>query len=681
MSKNYTITFKSLRAGTVYTLNINGGTGTAVPLKPGAQPFSTQEDADEDIFTPVRTQSGYLRIVDDGKDANGNAFDWKDLIPATDTSRPVTLVDGGGNLMWQGFMQAQNFGGVLYGNPQEREFPVQCPISAINALKVSTEANEIHNFAYIIYNFMVTTMPSGASFQEFKIQGGYDAQAWLLKKVDWQTFLRETDENDLEPAYTHLEVLEDVCRYWGWTLRTKQSTVYLTCMDDAEEQTMLTLTAAQLATMAGGTTAGTVATSIGTVSLSGDIFASTNNESYLNRGPNKATVKASINEHNTILQVFPPSVENQLKSGGWTWVQGEEDRVGYFETVQIGDFQTELMQGYTNGTWGAFSCRQIYSQSNTDDSQESDMILINHLYDGSYAAAVQTRKPMSFGGGSFKISGMVYFGDQACDLEEGARLKMRLGVGMDRQHAQWWYMNDVNYQPAAFLLDYGWSSTLKEFGAPVTGGNIKSTGCRDHVTASFFLYFSYDAIQAKANQNLYGCLFVDILGLQTKFNDYIQSFQIADFKVEFVRDIIDLPRIAGQVRARVKNEKRITSKEYVAENNNSARDEWNADCIFASDNNFKYGFGLIMNSDCSFMTTTQYGGSQANQQHPEQHLANRVANYWSHSRKRLSVELRKNTITEPTPALKVNMDGGNWNAIAIGHEWRDDIVTLTLLDI
>ena len=680
MAKNYTITFKSLRAGTVYTLNINGGTGTAVPLNPGAQPFTTQEDSDEDIFTPVRTQSGYLRIVDDGKDANGNAFDWKDLIPATDTSRPVTLVDGGGNLMWQGFMQAQNFGGVLYGNPQEREFPVQCPISAINALKVTTDANEIHNFAYIIYNFMVTTMPSGAQFLEFKIQGGYDAQAWLLKKVDWQTFLRETENNDLEPAYTHLEVLEDVCRFWGWTLRTKQRTVYLTCMDDSEEQTMLTLTAAQLATMAGGTTDGTVSTSIGTVSLSGDIFASTNNESYLNRGPNKATVKSSINEHNTILEVFPPSVENQLKSGGWTWVQGDDDRVGYFETVQIGDFQTELMQGYTNGTYGAFSCRQIYSQTDTDDSTENDMILINHLYDGTYSAAVQTRKPMSFSGGSFKISGMVYFGDQICDFDEGARLKMRLGIGMTRQTAQWWYMNDVNLQPAFFRLDYGWSATLKEFGAPVTGGNIKSTGCRNNMLIGR-IHFSYDAIPAPANQNLYGCVFIDILGLQDDSNNYRQSFQISDFKVEFVRDIIELPRYNGQVRARVKNEKRITSKEYVAENNNSARDEWNADCIFASDNNFKYGFGLIMNSDCSFMKTTQYGGSQANQQHPEQHLANRVASYWSHSRKRLSVELQKNTITEPTPAIKVNMDGGTWHAIAIGHEWRDDIVTLTLLDI
>ena len=146
MAKNYTITFKSLRAGTVYTVNIGGGIGTAVPLKGGAQPFTTQEDDNEDVFTPVRTQSGYLRVVDDGKDANGNAWDWKDLIPATDTSRPVTLThmipnpDAGQEgepdeievTDWVGFMQAQTFSGVLYGNPQEREFPVQCPLTVVS---------------------------------------------------------------------------------------------------------------------------------------------------------------------------------------------------------------------------------------------------------------------------------------------------------------------------------------------------------------------------------------------------------------------------------------------------------------------------------------------------------------------------------------------------------------------
>ena len=124
MAKNYTIQFKSLRAGTTYIVNIGGGTGTPVQLKAGANPFITQEDDDDDMFTPIRTQSGYLRIVDDGYAADGvTPFNWKDMIPATDISRPVTLTaipagQSTGTVVWQGFMQAQDFGSVLYGNPQ-----------------------------------------------------------------------------------------------------------------------------------------------------------------------------------------------------------------------------------------------------------------------------------------------------------------------------------------------------------------------------------------------------------------------------------------------------------------------------------------------------------------------------------------------------------------------------------
>ena len=156
---NYTITFRSLRAGTFYTVNIGGGTGTAIALKGGAEPFVTQEDTSEDAFIPLRTQSGYIRIVDDGKDAEGQALGadwWKDLLAMTNTERPVTLVarptaDAVGTTVWQGFMQSQNFGGELYEAVQEREFPVQCGVSAMEGQMVET-TGVTKTFAYLIYS-------------------------------------------------------------------------------------------------------------------------------------------------------------------------------------------------------------------------------------------------------------------------------------------------------------------------------------------------------------------------------------------------------------------------------------------------------------------------------------------------------------------------------------------------
>ena len=151
MINNYSITFVSLRAGTTYTLNIGGGEGATIALHGAAEPFVTDEDDSEDMFTPVRSQSGYFRIVDNGTDASGNQLSadwWKDLVPAIDSDRPVVLT-ADSTVVWQGFMQSQTFSGELYGNPQEREFPVVCPLGMI-AGEEADYTNGIRNFAFVL---------------------------------------------------------------------------------------------------------------------------------------------------------------------------------------------------------------------------------------------------------------------------------------------------------------------------------------------------------------------------------------------------------------------------------------------------------------------------------------------------------------------------------------------------
>ena len=186
MAVRWQIPFKSLRSGETYTVNIHDAnyTGTPVTLKGGADPFSTQEDDDDDLFTPIRTQSGYIRIVDDGFAADGSTpYNWKDLLPLTDTDRPVTLtVEGSNTPVWQGFMQAQNFGGVLYGNPQEREYPVQCALAVTECNDIDVTNHELRNFAYLL-NEIISGIPV-ISITQIVVQGGSDARQWLLKLVD-----------------------------------------------------------------------------------------------------------------------------------------------------------------------------------------------------------------------------------------------------------------------------------------------------------------------------------------------------------------------------------------------------------------------------------------------------------------------------------------------------------------
>ena len=71
---HWQVRFKSLRNNRLYTASIYDDqfSGNPIHLKGAARPFETEEDAKDDLFNDIITQSGYLRIVNDKKDYNGN---------------------------------------------------------------------------------------------------------------------------------------------------------------------------------------------------------------------------------------------------------------------------------------------------------------------------------------------------------------------------------------------------------------------------------------------------------------------------------------------------------------------------------------------------------------------------------------------------------------------------------
>ena len=653
MSKNYTITFKSLRAGTTYVVNIGGGTGTAVPLKGGAQPFMTQEDDAEDLFTPIRTQSGYIRIVDDGKDANGSTWDWKDLVPDTDTERPVTLT-AGGTTVWQGFMQAQNFGSTLYGNPQEREFPVQCPLTVTECTDINYQQTAIQNFAYLLKQ-IVDAIPSACRPSNVYVQGGTDAQAQLLKCIDWQNFVNKDAEDALSARFNMFQCLEDMCRFWGWTARVHGQDMFLTSAD--EGTSFLKLTYAQLGTMAGGSSAGTTVT-FSTIALSGDIFASADNDDYLQRGCRKATVTGNGNSANEdVLYAFPPSVEKTMISGG-NYRDGD-----VLYTQDITSFTSALMSGSCVANKATFNKMLVgmsgsFGTQTGSSRQEYDVIKIKDDYSGTALASMQTVYQHSFydntvPNGGFDYGG-IYMnfdvfrnGERFEDYDNSGagkyHIKVRVGIGASRASALWYNGST-------------WSSTASDITIRV--GDEKAPANMLSINTN--------------HANMKGLLFVDFMGSSDiPAVNGKRRFEIVNFAMQFQR------RVYSWL---FNTDRRADNREYTATNASKLTDETEVDCIFASENDLEFGYGVVLNPDGTHMTGFNYGGS-ATATHPEQHLADRIVNYWEVSRRRLRVDLRSNTITEPTPQNKVTIDSSTMYPIAISHEWRDDVTTLTLLEL
>lgn len=709
MAIRWKIPFVSLRSGTTYTVNIydQNFSGTAVVLKGGAEPFTTDEDGTDDQFTPVRQQSGYFRIVDDGLDASGSAFNWKTMLPSTDTDRPVTLTDGSGNVCFAGFMQAQTFSGVLYGNPQEREFPVIGALSVLAGEDIDFNRG-LKNFAFLLKevcdvidvasggyrNQQDTVTTNGVvHIDNVYVQGGPDATVWLNNKVDWQNFGEADGDGVMRSKYSLFEVLEDMCRFWGWTARVCGTTLYLTCSDDSTEQTYLTLNRTQLDTKAtqNGDTVSGGSYSTQTVMLadtSADpIFASIDQTDYKIQGPHRAVVKADCNKHEQVVKFAPKDIEDDFLGSGYSWVQGDGDLVGYFTTPTVrGSYNGKTLIISSNSD-GGFSRRQIYPSTESETPVSGDMLMITGT---GGTVSLQTKRPMSFSGGSLTLSGTVWRGAMEMSASKNNySIQMRIGIGPDHASNQtkWWKMSKT-VAPGGSIQS-GWSTGMADFNVPIVGNTIKSTGCYLDIIMIGLMY-AYPSIPV--DEDLYGYLFIDIIGADDPYDTGpIPTFEIANFTIEYSRNSCSIPSSIDVVRPRELVTERVTSMEYAAVNTNDSKDEWNANCIFATDNNMEYGYGLILSPSGGIVSKVQYNyWGEATQEHPEQHLANRVADYWASAKRRIDTELLSHVsqsiygggsvlIGNIQPRHLVTLDGTTFIPIAISRNWRDDIVKLSLL--
>ena len=690
MAIHWQVKFKTLRGGKVLTASVydNLYSGDPIQLNGGAEPFTTEEDNDDDPFKAVRQQTGSLRIVDDGYAADGvTAFNWRDLQPRSDHDRPIILRDENDNILWQGFLQPQNFSGTLYQKTQEREFPVQCALSILGSQFPNTTDQGIVNFAYLL-NYLVAMVAAASltvvAFTEIIIQGGADAQRWLSKKFHWANLLSEDNDEGLSPQYDLLTCLEDMCNFWGWQARTQGTRLYLMCQDDPSVQTLLTLSPADLATMATGTVAGTVSDNpFIRKELTGDIFASNDNDDMWLSGPSEVTVKAECNEQSTAFQFAPPSVRKLMEAAGdYTWHhrEGDDPQVGFFATPLIRQFTGNIMDG-TAGNNAGFCRKQIYSTIEADQPTLIDAFdFVNIQEQDSVKISIQTKRMMSFSKGSLKFSGQVFKLAEVWDSEDDNDfLKVRIGIGETRESAKWWHISvDLNGN-----IVKGWSTTVNNAVLTIGNGDIKGAGLVFSALSPllFFSYYTFDAIPT--DDYMHGYIFVDFLGiLWDVIHGDTRDFTVGNFKVEYSRDAVYIPaNINSEPRARqVKAQDRVSSAEYQSVNENAIKNKQNIDLVYASDNNMKYGFGLVMEPTFEYMQGARYGDLVL--QHPEQHFADRITAYWNASRRLLTTDLRTDAVEqqEPiTPLSHMIVGALHYRTLAISHQWRDDVTSVKMI--
>lgn len=637
------------RNGDGYTIRISGAAGVnPITLKGAADPFVTQEDDDRDMFKPVRLQSGYLRIVD-----MGGTFDWHDLMPTSATSRKVELlkVQGGSSVVvWQGFIRPETFSGTFRELPQEREFPICCPLSTLESFDVSVADG--HNFAWLILHLL--THYFSITIDEFVFSRPRDVVSWLQHRWQAQNLLDEEGK----PKYNGLQLLEEICKFWGWVCRIEGTKVYFIQADDTSAGGFASITYNDMDDLSNYT--GIQPTSHGwyTTDLSTERVIAGGTEEYV-QGVKNVKVTANINKSEDLVNVSFDKWVDDYRTNPVTQTGGPQqwrfllyDRI---PTEQEGAFIEEMDNCWLTFQWGS---GPRYGMMEVSELYEGD-INRKHNYNltGKVILHNMTQPTPNATNWIFRVTTKQIYSPGAGVLVLNMK-RAQIAWGEDMSLARHVY----------FAVKFGnqwWNPDTQTWGSTFAVDNqyLNPTEFEDNrVLDGPYMPYTHYGIPVNGQSGI-----VEVFIYYTQVN----SLGLGGVEISFVKTkTSDLPNDDTE---NVYEEKGVAA----------FQNDVNINTIFATDRNNPHGFGVIMTAGGAYADGVEYstsGGSQ--QEHPEQHLVDRIAAYGSTVKKVLSVGILNEDLAPVSPATKMTDENGTtYTPVAISHEWADDITNYTMMEI
>lgn len=225
------------RGGTAYTIKIHeqNYSGSVVTLQLSETPFTTGEGDDDDVFTPMRAQTGRLSVMDN----DGTLM--QQIIPETNTEKYVT-VEAGGAIKWQGFISCETYNQewVESTNPTEITFALNGLLESLKYVNLqSSDFSKEKNLANLIYYvFSMLNVPNLTTL----FIGGEETNpgAWLAWVLRWRVLFTQFTQTNAGTSYTDYqgntgyEVMEAICTFFGLTAREDGTGIYLTAAECAQ---------------------------------------------------------------------------------------------------------------------------------------------------------------------------------------------------------------------------------------------------------------------------------------------------------------------------------------------------------------------------------------------------------------------------------------------------------------
>ena len=631
--------------GEIFTLRIDGVTpSVALPLSD--DPIETDEDSDSDMFMPVRTQSGYIRILSTDKTT------WRQFIPSSATAMPVTLKKGTA-IVWQGYVQTGTYGTTWPAIYEDFELPITCGLSVLESFDVDVNGPGDMVTVGQLLAYLFGKL-SGLTYKVYFHTGNPNTNpAWLQYKVLWRNFLDE-DDGTLKPSYNCLEILEELCKFYGWSCRTHGDGIWFTSITDDERNDIVAVYTMQ--ELAAGTTS-TPAESFTHITLADADFASNDHSEEWIPGCKSVAFNSELNAFDTIIEVPKDELlrahrnDTPFRNEHWkdhdaneAWIQfrgalnyenalvkiksfvesAVDDQPQCFGRLII--FDTDMNEPKLRYNW-TLSIDAFRSEDYGNRQSSTPLI------------EIESKAAYILSDGILYINGKtdnVVAGIAACVLKVGNQ-----------------YWNGTSWTSTAngFLLQCD-SEGVEDTRTSINETEYQGTGIPITTTLTGKIYFAI----------------IDVLPFPVAgyLNGY---FPLQDFEIGFVRrqqdseaNDLNYTATGGAFPEEVTVDSIFCTDKIKTEGDNTMRCEM--------------GYGLLF-SNTLIVDTIPYKTAYMK---PEQHNANLIATYGSTIRQVLTLQLWNSRVSA-SPKSIITLESKQYFPVAISHHWRDGISEVKLMEI
>lgn len=217
----YQIFFRSIN-NELFTIQIkeNGYTGSITELTGGVSPFLINYDSESEfLYNPLRFSGGTLKVV-------GSDY-LQSLFSTNYQQYKVNLLDKSNKILWTGYITPELYSQEYSGFNFELEIECISALSTLEYFKFEKKTETISLFQLI----KDSVNKANGDYSNIYIPCVYGYKATEVNVLDSLSVASNNFIDEEGEAMTYKSILEEICRFLGWTMTERDGDIYFIDVD------------------------------------------------------------------------------------------------------------------------------------------------------------------------------------------------------------------------------------------------------------------------------------------------------------------------------------------------------------------------------------------------------------------------------------------------------------------